>query len=143
MGKMDPALQGADHVRQIVGAAGAKGAGTEGHTVMGIIHHVHDPEHVFFIGHDPRQPEHAPGRIVWMNGHPDVIFPAYGHDLLQKIPEIFKQPFLIHAPVHGKQLLYPGPCAPAPSPAGPCRSYPPAMEENMVSGSSRSTASWV
>ena len=74
---------------------------------MRIVHHVHDPEHVFFIGHDPRQPEHAPGRVVGMNGHPNVIFPAYRHDLLQKIPEIFKQPFLIHALVHGKQLLYP------------------------------------
>ena len=46
MGEMNPALQGADHVRQVVFQVGAVGAGTEGDAVVRVIHHFHHAKDV-------------------------------------------------------------------------------------------------
>ena len=75
---------------------------------MRIVHHLHHAVNIFFVDDDAGQTEYAPGGIVGMNGHVDIIFVAGGHDALQEIFQIFKELVIIHILVHLKQFFYPG-----------------------------------
>ena len=105
MGEMNPALQGTDHVRQVVFQVGAVGAGTEGDAVVRVIHHFHHAKDVGLVDDDAGKSEHAPGGIVRMDRHVDVVFVADRHDALQEIFQIGKQRLIIHVAVHLEQLF--------------------------------------
>ena len=72
---------------------------------MGIIHHLHHPQDVFFVDDNSRQAEHAPGRIVGMNGHINVILLTYRHNSLQKILQVIEELFLVDIFVQFKEFF--------------------------------------
>ena len=105
MGKMNPAFEGADHVGQVVLQVRAVGAGTEGNAVVRIIHHFHHAQDIFLVDDDAGQAENAPGRIVGMDGHVDIVFVADRHDAFQEIFQVGKQLFFIDILIHGEKVF--------------------------------------
>ena len=105
VGKVDASLKGADHSRKIIVRVGAIGAGTEGHAVVAIIHHLHHPLQIGQVNDDSGKTKHAPGRIVRMNCHINVVFVTDRHDSFQEVFQIGKECFLVHILVHFKELL--------------------------------------
>ena len=72
---------------------------------MRIVDHAHHAENVFLVDDDARKTKYAPGRIVRMDCHVDVILVAHRHDALQKILQVGKQFFIVNVLVHGKKLF--------------------------------------
>ena len=103
--EVDAALERADDLGQVVLAAGAQRAGAQGHAVVRVVHHLQHAVQVLAAGDDARQAEHAPGRVVRMNGHIDVVLVAHGHDGLEEVLEVGEQRFVVHALVDLKQRL--------------------------------------
>ena len=106
MSKVDPALQGAYHIRQVVFEVCAVGSGTESDPVMRIVHHFHHPQDVFFIDNDAWESEYAPCRIVRMDRHINVVFIADRHDPFQKIFQVCKELFIVNILVHLEEFFY-------------------------------------
>ena len=88
MCEVQPSLERADHIREIVIEVRAVGACAEGHTVVGIVDHLHQAENVFLAGNDAGQTEYGPCGIIGMDCHLDVVPAADGHDLLEEILEV-------------------------------------------------------
>ena len=72
---------------------------------MRIVHHFHHAQDVGLVDDDAGKAEYAPGGVVRVNGHVDVIFVADGHDALQEIFQVGKKRLVVHAAVHFKQLF--------------------------------------
>lgn len=142
VGKMDSAFQGTDHIWQVIVQVGAVGSGAEGNTVVRVIHHFHHAEDVFLINDDSGEAEYAPGGVIRMNGHVDVVFITGGHDAFQEIFQIGKELFIVNVFIHGEEVFdfsirsgsQPGMMLPLVSAL---------IEANISSGFSLSTASWV
>ena len=105
MGKMDSAFQGTDHIGQVIVQVGAVGSGAEGNTVVRVIHHFHHAEDVFLINDDSGEAEYAPGGVIRMNGHVDVVFITGGHDAFQEIFQIGKELFIVNVFIHGEEVF--------------------------------------
>ena len=67
--------------------------------LCGLVDHLHHPLNVALVDDDPRQTEDAPGRIVRVNRHVDIIAVADRHNRFQENPQILKQLFFIDAAV--------------------------------------------
>ncbi len=104
---MNPSFQGTDHIRQVVFQIRPIRTGTEGNTVVRIVHHLHHPQDVLFVDDDSGKPENAPCRIVRMDRHVNIILIAHRHDFFQKILQIGKQLLSVHILIHLKKLFYP------------------------------------
>src|SRR5690606_31213944 len=59
------------HPGHVVGGIGAQGPAAKGDAVTGAVHQSGQPAEILPVFHDAGHPEHAPGRIVGMDGHPD------------------------------------------------------------------------
>ena len=105
MGEVDAALEGTDHIRQIIVEARSIGAGAERDAVMDVIHCMHDLEDVCLVVDDAGKTEDRPSRIIRMNCHLDVVLVAHGHDSLQEVDKVIEQRIRIHILVEGEQLL--------------------------------------
>ena len=78
------ALEGTDHIRQVVVEVGAVGACAEGDAVVRIVDHLHHAKDVFLIDDDSGETEYAPSGIVGVNCHSNAAFFGNGDDLLQE-----------------------------------------------------------
>ena len=99
------ALEGADHIRQVVLEVCAVGACAESHAVVRIVDHLHHAKDVFLAGDDTGKTEYGPCGIIGMDGHLDVILVAYGHDLLEEVFEIVEKIVSSHVLVLLEEFL--------------------------------------
>ena len=106
MGKVNPSLQRANHIRQIIFQIRPIGTGTERHPIMWIVHHFHHAKYVGLVNDNTRQAKYTPSRIVRMNGHVYVILVTDRHDFLQEIFQIFKQLFVVNVFIHLEQFFH-------------------------------------
>ena len=89
--EVNPSLEGADHIRQIIVKVGAVGTRAEGDAVVRIVDHLHHAQDVLLAGDDAGQAEYGPCGIIGMDGHLDVVLIADGHDLLKEIFEVVEE----------------------------------------------------
>ena len=104
MRKVDAPGEAADDIGDVVVGVGAERTGAQRHAVVHIIHRSHEPQQLCLRARKARQAKDRPRRVVRMDGHPDVVPVARGHDRLEEIAQVFKERILIHAAVEPEQL---------------------------------------
>ena len=73
---------------------------------MFIWNSVHHSFQFFLRRNDTGQSEYAPGRIVWMNSHVDVVFVTYRHNGFQEVYQIVKKFFFINVFIQSEEFFY-------------------------------------
>ena len=94
------------HIRHVVFRINAQTARAKGKSVIGAVNYVQQTAQIFLVRDYPGQSEHAPRRVVGVNGEFYVRLLRHGHDLFQKYRQIFPKRLFVHALVPVQKLLH-------------------------------------
>ena len=87
----------ANNVSHIVIGIGSQTAGAKGQAVVFVIYHAQETIDIFFVDEKTRQTKNIPGRIVHMDSHLDIAFPAGGHDGFQEVLQVSPELLVVYA----------------------------------------------
>ena len=104
--EVDSAFQHMDGVDQVIAQVCSVGTGTESNTVVFVRNHFHHTFQVCLSRDDTRQTEYAPGRIVRMDCHVDIVLVTYRHDRFQEVFQVVQQFVIVDVFVQLEQLFY-------------------------------------